>query len=219
MSSKEPIMHRDLPEGYLPSTRPKPERPAQSSQPRHTTPLLQQICFGMLLMTASAAAAALVISGAPAKLLGIETAWHSEATALREAPAFLARSTLMALHDANMTGNYGVFRALAAPGFQALNAPESLAQIFAGLRREQVDLSVAAVAPPTWESPPAIAADRLYRLRGTFETGRHAIRFALAYTTVDEQWRLIEISVTAGPVAQRSAVPQPQSSHNWLILN
>ncbi len=222
MISKEPIMHRDLPEVYLASPRLKPERSAPTSN-RTSTPLLQQIGFGILLMTASAAAAAFVISGAPAKLLRLEAAFYGDASAeFREAPAFLARSTLMALHDANTTGDYGVFRALAAPGFQALNSSEALAQIFAGLRREQVDLSVAAVASPNWETSSAIAEDGLYRLRGALETGRHAVRFALAYATVDEQWRLIEISVAAEPVTQRGAaaavVIEPQLVNRELTF-
>lgn len=205
-------MHRDLPGVFLAGPRPKPERrPPTSTDPM---PLLQRISFGILLMTASAAAAALVITGVPGKLANLE--WVSGsggAAGMREAPAFLARTTLMALHDANVTGNYGVFRALAAPGFQAMNSPDALARIFAGLRREQVDLSVAAIALPSWDRPSTIAADRLYRLAGTFETGRHAVRFALAYMTVDEQWRLIEISVAAEPTIRHgsaAAAIEPQ---------
>ena len=144
--------------------------------------------------------AGIVISGAPDRLLPLDALAGGTATAAtNEAQVFLARATLMTLHDANRTGNYGVFRALAAPGFQASNSTEALAQIFSGLRRENVDLSVAAIAPPAWDTGRDISTDQLYRISGSFVTGRHAVRVALAYTAVEENWRLLEISVTAEP--------------------
>ena len=163
----------------------------------------RRIAFGALLLAVSGSAAAIVLSdgagGLPRSRFGL---FAHTAEGTLDAPAFLARSTLMALNDANRTGNYGVLHALAAPDFQAANSAEALAGIFEGLRREGVDLSMAAVAPPSWEAPSAIGPDRLLRLRGAYRTGRHAVRFVLAYAAVANDWRLIEISVAAEPARE-----------------
>lgn len=183
----------------------------------------QRIRSGILLLGVSAAVAGLIISGAPEMLLRPDSFFRGDAIAhgnapaeKQEAPVLLARATLMTLHDANVTGNYSVFRALAAPDFQALNSTEALARIFSGLRRENVDLSVAAVAPPTWDGGSGVTTDRLYRISGTFMTGRHTVRFALAYTAIEDQWRLIEISVAADPSPRSTAqTVRPQPSQSW----
>ncbi len=211
MTAKDMRMHRASQNTYparpRPHAQPYPHRPASTSAstsdvPRRRSPRRwQRIGFGILLLTVSAATVAgLVISGVPEMLLWPGTSSRGDATAAEnEAPVFLARATLMTLHDANLTGNYGVFRALAAPDFQALNSTDALARIFSGLRRENVDLSVAAVAPPRWDTGSGVTTDGLYRIGGTFTTGRHMVRFALAYVAVEDQWRLIEISVAADP--------------------
>ena len=164
---------------------------------------LRWFAFGTLLLAVSISAAALVLTGLPDDLLrsrlGLLAPSNGETL---DAPAFLARSTLMALNDANRTGNYGVLRALASPDFQAANSAEALARIFEGLRREGVDLSIAAVVPPAWETPSAVGPDQLLRLRGAYRTGRHTLRFALAYAAVANDWRLIEISVAAEPARE-----------------
>ena len=85
----------------------------------------------------------------------------------------------------------------------------------------------AAIADALWGAdqpadPAANVAVLVNRLRGALETGRHAVRFALAYATVDEQWRLIEISVAAEPVTQRGAaaavVIEPQLVNRELTF-
>jgi len=46
----------------------------------------------------------------------------------------LIRTTIIAINQANKTGNYTVVRDLAAPDFQNVNSAEKLAEIFTGLR-------------------------------------------------------------------------------------
>ncbi len=46
-----------------------------------------------------------------------------------EQALYLIRSTLLTLNDADRTGNYTVFRELAAPDFQATNSPADLRAI------------------------------------------------------------------------------------------
>ena len=71
------------------------------------------------------------------------------------ASSILIRSTLLALDQANKTGNYTVLRDLGAPGFQATNNPAQLGDIFANLRRERIDLSGVAVLRAATDLLPA----------------------------------------------------------------
>ncbi|MEZ5816829.1 MAG: hypothetical protein R3D44_07090 [Hyphomicrobiaceae bacterium] len=109
------------------------------------------------------------------------------------------RSTLMALDDANRTGNYSVFRMLASPSFQAANSPDGLAEAFSVHRARALDLSVAALSPPEWSALPAIGQDGRLRLSGAYLLGGDLLRFALAYEASGGSWRLYEIRVGTEP--------------------
>ncbi len=52
----------------------------------------------------------------------------------------LIRNAILALHQANATGNYAVLRALAAPAFQSATTPRRSAGRFTGLRTAELDL-------------------------------------------------------------------------------
>jgi hypothetical protein len=65
----------------------------------------------------------------------------------RNGVLILIRTTLLALDQANKTGNYTVLRDLGAPDFQA-NSAAQLAEIFAQQRRDNIDLSGVAVLDP-----------------------------------------------------------------------
>lgn len=69
---------------------------------------------------------------------------------------FLVRSTLMALHQANETGNYSVLREISAPSFQAANNQARLAEIFANLRAQKLDLSAVSILEPELTSVPSV---------------------------------------------------------------
>src|ERR1017187_4037804 len=79
----------------------------------------------------------------------------------------LIRSTLLALDQANKTGNYTVLRDLGAPGFQA-NSDARLAEIFAAQRRDKLDLSGIAVLDPQLTLLPEIDANGMMRMAGFF---------------------------------------------------
>jgi len=127
----------------------------------------------------------------------------------RNGVLILVRSTLLALDQANKTGNYTVLRDLGAPGFQANNAAR-LAEIFAGHRREGLDLSGVIVIDPQFSLLPQIEANGLMRMTGFFPSVPKQVNFDLAFAPVGGQWRLFGISVAvgqAGPVAP----PDPPS--------
>jgi hypothetical protein len=114
----------------------------------------------------------------------------------------LIRSTLIALHQANATGNYTVLRDLAAPSFRDKNSAADLANIFASLRDQKVDLSVAAVIEAQLTGAPSLDENRMLRLTGTLPVKPNPISFQMAYQAIDGGWRLSGIAVgPSGPVA------------------
>jgi hypothetical protein len=133
----------------------------------------------------------------------------------RNGVIILIRSSLIALDQANKTGNYTVLRDLGAPNFQATNTAARLGDIFAGLRRDKVDLSGVAALDPQLTLLPQIEPNGLMHMTGFFPSVPAQVRFELAYAPVDGQWKLFGISVGLGqsgpaaPPAPVAAAPQP----------
>jgi hypothetical protein len=125
----------------------------------------------------------------------------------------LVRSALLALDQANKTGNYTVLRDLGAPGFQ-VNTAARLGEIFAKQRNDNLDLSGVAVIDPQLSLLPQIEANGLLRMAGFFPSVPSQVNFELAFAPVSGQWRLFGISVSIGqmaPVAPEST-PAPAAS-------
>ena len=127
----------------------------------------------------------------------------------------LIRSTLLALDQANKTGNYTVLRDLGSPRFQ-LNTAARLSEIFASQRYNHMNLAAVAVLEPQLTVPPQIEANGLMRMAGFFPSVPMEINFDLVYAPVDrQQWRLSAISVSfrqAAPVAPPPSEPPPAVS-------
>ena len=70
----------------------------------------------------------------------------------------LIDSALIALNQANATGNYTVLRDMAAPGLRRANSPERLAQAFANLRSRKLDLAPVLLYEPKLYQKPEINA-------------------------------------------------------------
>jgi hypothetical protein len=129
----------------------------------------------------------------------------------RNGVLMLVRSTILALDQANKTGNYTVLRDLGAPGFQA-NTAAKLAEIFASQRNDKLDLSGVAVIDPQLTVLPEIEANGLMRMAGFFPSVPSQVNFELLFAPVDGQWRLFGISVKVGssaPVAPTPPSPSP----------
>ena len=118
-------------------------------------------------------------------------------------------SALLALDQANKTGNYTVLRDLGAPAFQA-NTPARLGEIFAKLRNDNLDLSGVAVIDPQLSLLPQIESTGMLHMTGFFPSVPTQVNFDLAYAPVNGQWRLFGISVSIGQSAPAApAVPEP----------
>jgi len=125
----------------------------------------------------------------------------------------LLKSTLIALDQANKTGNYSVLRDLAAPGFAAANNPARLTEIFANLRRDKVDLAGVLMLEPQLTVMPEITQNGMMHFAGFFPSAPQQLNFELLYAPVEGQWRLFGISANLGstaPVAPAQAA-KPKS--------
>jgi hypothetical protein len=109
--------------------------------------------------------------------------------------AILIHTSLIALNQANLTGNYSVLRDLAAPGFQSANSIAKLADIFSHVRGQKLDLSPIVLFTPKLVRHPAIDERGLLTLSGFFETQPQRVQFDLLFQPVAGQWRLFGMSV------------------------
>ncbi len=122
---------------------------------------------------------------------------------------FLVRTSLMALDDANRSGNYTVLRDLAAPSFREKNSAADLAHIFTEMRRARLDLSMAAIMAPELDEQPSLDGERRLRLKGYYATEPNRVVFDLIYESVGGHWLLNGISISTRPSRAAAGGPGP----------
>ena len=94
----------------------------------------------------------------------------------------LVQSYMVALSQANLTGNFSVLRDMGSPDFQQRNSPAQLADIFSSLRKGNIDLTPIIVYSPTLSREPEydtnglLASQRLLQDRAA----TRAVRFGVA---------------------------------------
>jgi len=124
----------------------------------------------------------------------------------------LIRTTIIAINQANKTGNYTVVRDLAAPDFQNVNSAEKLAEIFTGLRNSKFDLSPVLFFDPKLIRQPELLANGMLRLTGFFDTRPQRVNFDLIFQPVETDWRLNAVNVgtkEAPPQEVQAVSPAP----------
>ena len=157
-----------------------------------------------------------VLMFAAAMAVSLSTAHAQQPLAQAPKPAqidrngviILIRSSLLALDQANKTGNYTVLRDIGAPGFQS-NSAARLGEIFAKLRNDNLDLSGVAVIDPQLSLLPQIEANGMMHMAGFFPSVPTQVNFDLLFAPVNGQWRLFGISVSIGQAAP-AAPPPPE---------
>lgn len=107
----------------------------------------------------------------------------------------LIRTTLIALNQANFTGNYSVIRDLGTPQFQATNSDARLAELFAPLRRRNLDLSPILFFDPKLVREPMLDATGAVRVTGFIPTSPERVLFDMGFAAVAGQWRLSAIVI------------------------
>ncbi|MCV0384338.1 MAG: hypothetical protein K5799_12970 [Erythrobacter sp.] len=114
-------------------------------------------------------------------------------------------STIAAVDHANQSGNYSVLRDISAQGFQINNNAAQLAQVFAGFRTQQVDLSNALLVPPTYSVAPQMVREDVFRVQGIFQLRPVSIGFDLYYQWEQGRWKLFGIDLQ--PLEMVSSAP------------
>ena len=111
----------------------------------------------------------------------------------------LVRDALLALHHANVTGNYTVLHDYGARAFRDANDPTSLAMAFARLRAEGLNLLQAAVLDPQFRTS-SLSLDRnVMRLSGIIPVEGRRIDFDMEFSRESNVWRLLGLSVGEAP--------------------
>lgn len=127
----------------------------------------------------------------------------------RNGMLILVRSALLAVDQANKTGNYSVLRDLGAPGLQ-VNTDAQLAEIFAGQRKQGIDLAAVAVLEPQLTLLPQIEPNGMLHMAGFFPSVPMRLNFELLFAPADRQWKLFGISANLGENSPRAPDnPQP----------
>ena len=124
----------------------------------------------------------------------------------RNGVLILTRGALLALDQANKTGNYTVLRDLGAPGFQQ-NSAARLGEIFATQRQQQLDFAAIAVLEPQLTLLPQIEPSGMLHMAGFFPSVPLQVNFELLFAPVDGQWKIFGVSVNvakSGPAAPTS---------------
>jgi hypothetical protein len=120
----------------------------------------------------------------------------------------LIQTTLIALNQANATGNYTVFREIGAPGFQSANSTAKLTEIFANLRHSNIDMSAILLIQPKLLRKPTINEDGMLRVTGFFPMQPFQVNFDLIFQSVEAQWRVFGIAVGTSPAQPMAIAPQ-----------
>lgn len=136
------------------------------------------------------------VTGAAAATPSAEPA---PATPLPPAPVMLAllRGTLVAVNQANITGNYSVLRDLSAPSFRESHNAAQLTDLFRPWRENALDFAAVLLLDAKLTAMPKIGPDGRLRLTGFFPTTPLRIGFDLGFEAVDGNWRLATIAVDA----------------------
>lgn len=107
----------------------------------------------------------------------------------------LVRNALLAVDQANKTGNYTVLRDLAGPQFRERNNAARLAQIFGSLPAQGIDLLAVAVTEPVFTQGPDITPEQRLRVQGGFQIAPRPVVFELLFEPNGGVWRIYSIAI------------------------
>lgn len=119
----------------------------------------------------------------------------------------LIKGSLVALNQANQTGNYTVLYGLGSDGLRASTNPQNLAQSFAAFRQRNIDLSQVIFLDPQLSQQPAIQGGRLH-LVGAFPSQPMQITFDIWFEPSQGQWKFVQLN--AGLVQAQQQPQQPR---------
>ncbi len=125
----------------------------------------------------------------------------------------LIRNTIVAVDQANKTGNYTVLRDLGSLSFHNLRSAANLAEIFRPLRQARIDMSGTVLHDPKMSEEPKLTTGGVLQLKGWFPTRPDNITFDLTYRFEDDAWRIMSISIGLQPHGENNAAGARRSNN------
>lgn len=130
----------------------------------------------------------------------------------------LIRTTIVALHQANVTGNYTVLRDLGASELHIANTAADLSAQFADFRQKRINLASTVLFDPVLDQKPQLSPDGMLRLVGHFPTRPQEAVFDLTFLFEAGAWRIAQIKVATrlpqsaatGTAASDTNAPAPR---------
>lgn len=104
-------------------------------------------------------------------------------------------STLLRFNDANLSGNYSVFREMASLDFQSRNSEQDIARAFATFRSEGVNIEEVVVREILPDESGETLHDGILRLAGIIELSRFQMSYELRFQDERGVWRLQSINL------------------------
>jgi hypothetical protein len=122
------------------------------------------------------------------------------------------RSTVLAVHHANVTGNYTVLRDLGDNYFRTVNNAVRLGEIFSKLRNSDIDLARTVLFDPFMTAKPVISSNKVLLIEGYFPTEPLGVVFKMGFRHEFGRWRIFSLTIGAQPLeslrtAQRNRSP------------
>jgi hypothetical protein len=124
--------------------------------------------------------------------------------------AILIKSAIIAVQQANFTGNYSVLRDLGTPEFHDHFDQARLTSIFASFRARAINLGPSVMLSPILTRPAELTANGQLRVVGIFPTQPLQIQFALLFKQVEGVWLIDGVAVDA--IAPNEQVSQARTS-------
>jgi hypothetical protein len=159
---------------------------------------------------------------------GVEAATPPPAEVTGVEISVLVRSTVVALDQANRTGNYSVLHDLGDGSFQNAYSQAALADMFRAFRDQNVALNSVVLFDAQLDAPPQLTQDGYLHLLGHFPTTPNEVIFDITYRYEDGPWRIDGLNVgmrkplAAEPPAKQvsqllppAAAPFPAPRPKW----
>lgn len=107
----------------------------------------------------------------------------------------LVRSAVIALDQANLTGNYAVFHAMTVPALRERFLPADYAEYYAPMRRAKVDLGPALISPATFDRTPYLDENGYLTLEGSLKTKPAGTSFRLVMGKWQDRWLIVSLDL------------------------
>lgn len=112
----------------------------------------------------------------------------------------LVRGTVLAVHHANITGNYTVLRDLGDNYFRTVNTAVRLGEIFSKIRQSDIDLSRTVLFDPFMTARPVISPNKVLLIEGYFPTDPLGVVFKMGFRHEFGRWRIFSLAIGTQPL-------------------